>query len=147
MICYFHKFKKSDPLPAFRFGYRVVFNFNYNDFKFGFDEWCEHEDDPIIARRQALELYRRTQGVIEFLIKNLFFTEYDILEYDSQIYSRINNSIIQILGGGENEDLMYQRLEYYVLDLYNYISKMEPTSVHLDEYGMEYLTLPINQIH
>ena len=147
MICYFHKYKKSDPLPAFQYGYRVVFNFIYNDFKFGVDEWYEHDNDPLIARRQALELYSRIQRVVEFLIKNSFFKDEDILEYDSQIFSRINNSIIQSLGAGEDEDLLNQRLEYYVLDLYNYIPKMEPTSVHLDEYGMEYLTLSINQIH
>ncbi len=143
MIRYFHKYKKSDPIQIPLFEYSVNFEFRCNDVPFSLVGNFANDDDPMVIRRKAMAVYSTTNKAIEFLIKNGFFGFNDVLEYSLQVYSRIGNDTIQILGGGDDTDLENQKLEFETMDTFGYVPAIEPKVVVKDKDGNEFTILPI----
>ena len=143
MIRYFHKYKKSDPILKPHFEYSVICEFNFNEVPFSLVSNFTNDNDPMSIRREAMTVYSTTNKAIEFLIKNCFFGFNDVLEYALQVYSRIGNDTIQILGGGDDTDLENQSLEFTTMDTFGYVPAMEPKVVVKDKDGNEFTILPI----
>jgi hypothetical protein len=136
MIRYFHRYKKSDPVQEPRFGYTVVYRVRYKDKDFQLASLFESEEEPLKQRRKAMEVFGETRKIIEFLTSNGFLGE-GTIEFTSEIFSRIGNDEITIVGGGEENDLINLSLEFETLRTFGYISSMEPTMIVLDKDGKE----------
>lgn len=136
MIRYFHKYKKDEPVQEPRFGYTVVYRVRYKDKYFQLASLFESDDDPLKQRRKAMEVYTEARKIIEFLTGKGFFGE-ETIEFVSEVYSRIANDEIKIVGAGAENDLLNLSLEYETLRTFGYLSPSEPTMIVLDKDGKE----------
>ncbi len=137
MIRYYSKYKKSDPIQKPHFEYSVICEFRFNNVPFSLISSFENENDPMDIRRKAMTVYSTTKKAVEFLIKNWFFNMADEMEYSLQVYSRIGNDTIQIMGGGDDTDLENLSLEFTTMDTFGYIPDSEPKMVVKDKVGNE----------
>lgn len=135
MIRYYHKFIRTDAIQIPLFEYSLNFEFRYNDITFSMVSSFANDNDPMFIRRKAMTVYSTAKKTIEYLIENGFFGFNDTLEYALQVYSRIGNDTIQILGGGADTDLEHLKLEFDTMDTFGYIPDSEPTMVVRDKNG------------
>jgi hypothetical protein len=140
MIRYFHKYKKNEPVEEPLFGYFVNVELKYSDKHFRISSIFESKDEPLKERRKAMEVYGETRKIIEFLTRNGYFDD-TTMEFTSDVYSRISNDEIKILGNGLDEDAQNLTLEYETLKLYGYIPPDEPTMTLIDPDGAERIIL------
>lgn len=136
MIRYFHKFKKNEVVQKPIFDYTVVFEVRYKDNHFRLASLFECETEPLKERKKAMVVYGETRKVIEFLAKNGFFDD-EPMEFTADVYSRIGNDQIRILGAGIDEDAPNLSLEFETLKLYGFIPDGEPTMTLISPDGIE----------
>ena len=136
MIRYFHHFMKDEPVQTPLFDYTVIFEVRYKDNHFRIASVFESETDPIIARKKAMSVYSETQKILQFLTRNGFFDD-TTMEYTADVYSRIGNDEIKLLGNGLDEDVPNLKLEYETLQLYRFIPDGEPTMTLISPEGVE----------
>ena len=128
MIRYFHHFLKYEPIQTPLFDYTVIFEIRYKDQHFRIASIFESQDYPVQERKKAMSVYGETQKILQFLTRNGFFDD-TIMEYTAEVYSRIGNDEIKLLGGGLDEDIKNLKLEFDTLGLYGFIPDEEPTMI------------------
>ena len=136
MVRYFHKFRKDEPVQTPLFGYTVIVEVRYEDHHFRIASIFERDTDPLIERKKAMSVYGETQKILQFLTSNGFFNDTTI-EYTADVYSRIGNDEIKIVGAGEEYDLINLSLEFETLRTFGYLSPLEPTMIVLGKDGKE----------
>ena len=143
MIRYYSKYRKADPVQKPHFEYSVICEFRFNNVPFSLISSFENENDPMDIRRKAMTVYSVTKKAVEFLIENGFFDMTDELEYSLQVYSRIGNDTIQLLGGGMDTDLENLSLEFTTMDTFGYVPKSEHIVKVKDKNGKDLTVLPV----
>jgi hypothetical protein len=96
----------------------------------------ESQDNPLKERKKAMSVYEETQKILQFLTRNGFFDD-TTMEYTADLYSRIGNDEIKLLGNGLEEDVPNLKLEYETLRLYGFIPDGEPTMTLINPEGVE----------
>jgi hypothetical protein len=130
-----------------RFEYSVVTELLFDDRHFRLVSLFESDDFPLIERQKAMNIYSETRRVIDFLINNKFFKEFDTLEFSVQVFCRIGNDELCILGAGMDYDMEFLNLEYETLMTFGYINTMEPTMTVLTDDGRELIILPTDLVY
>jgi hypothetical protein len=140
MIRYFHHFLKDEPVQTPLFDYTVIFEIRYKDQHFRIASIFESQDDPLKERKKAMSVYGETQKILQFLTNNGFF-DGTTMEYTAEVYSRIGNDEIKLLGNGNDEDVQNLKLEFETLRLYGFIPDGESTMTLTGPMGEEVIIL------
>jgi len=83
-----------------------------------------------------MAVFNETRLIIGFLVKNGYFGD-ETMEFTIEIYNRIGNDKIKIIGNGEDDDMANLGFEFETLKTFGYIPNSEPTMVLLNDDGLE----------